>query len=223
MTRLLSRSLLVLLGCAFGGCAAAETPPAVPPVASGPPIDAGPGIVRVHLESPDPELALHGFGAAKLQAEPDGRFRSFGPVEPLCQAPCDTYVDARDERPLVVDGPATPSSSPFLLSDAQGPVRITVEPGNQVLFMTGLVATIVGGASALGGGGLLLVGMVTRTGELTSRPQDLMLGGGIALGAGAAVVVAGLVMRYVGTTFVTIEPGVTGSAAAAADPLTIRW
>jgi hypothetical protein len=195
----------------------------VAPVASGPPIEPGPGIVRVHLESPDPELALRGFGAAKLQAEPDGRFLSFGPVEPLCQAPCDATIDARDDRPLVVEGSTSPASSPFLLSDVQGPVRITVDPGDDTLFTTGLVATMVGGAGALSGGGLLLVGMVTRTGEVTSRPQDLMLGGGIALGVGAALVAAGLVMRYVGTTFIEIETGPTGAAATAAGPLTIRW
>jgi hypothetical protein len=212
-----------MLGCAVSACAAAEAPPALAPVASGPPIDPGPGIVCVHLESPEEGLALRGFGAAKLQAEPDGRFLSFGPVEPLCQAPCDAYVDVRDERPLVVEAPTAPASAPFLLSDLQGPVRITVEPGDDTLFVAGLTTTMVGGTGALVGGGLMLVGMVTRSGELTSRPQDLMLGGGIALGVGAALVAAGLVMRYVGTTFVDIEPGPSGTAATSAEPLTIRW
>jgi hypothetical protein len=205
--------LLALVGAALGAAT----------VASGPPIGAGPGIVRVRLQSPDPELALRGFGAAKLQAEPDGRFLSYGPVEPLCQAPCDTFVDAREDRALWVEGPATPSSTPFLLSNMQGDVRVTVEPGSKALLVTGMVATILGGAGALGGGGVLVVGMVNRGSDLGSGPVDLMIGGGVVLGASAAVVTAGLLMRYFGTTFVEIEPTAAGAAAAAVDPLTLRW
>jgi hypothetical protein len=219
MTRHVLLPLLALGAC---GCAAAEVP-ATPPVASGPPIDAGPGIVRVHIESPDPELTLKGYGAAKLQAEPDGRFLSFGPLEPLCQAPCDSYVDAREDRALEVVGPHTPSSSPFRLSDAQGEVQVTVEPGSKALLVTGMVATILGGAGALGGGGVLAIGMVTRSGDVGSRPQDLMVGGGVTLGASAAVVAVGLLMRYFGSTFVAIEPGAAAGSSASAEGLGWRW
>jgi len=100
---------------------------------------------------------------------------------------------------------------------------VTVEPGSKALRMTGLVATMVGGLGALAGGGLLLVGIVTQSGDVGTEPRSLRVGGGIALGASAAVIGAGLVMSYFGTTFVEIEPGAAGSASASADPLTIRW
>ena len=219
MTR---HSLLPMLALGACGCAAAELP-ATPPVAVGPPIDAGPGIVRVHLESPDPELTLKGYGAAKLQPEPDGRFLSFGALEPLCQAPCDTYVDAREDRALEVVGPGTPSSAPFRLSDAEGDVRVTVEPGSKALLVTGMVATLLGGAGALGGGGVLAIGMVTRSSDVGSGPQNMMIGGGVTLGASAAVVAAGLLMRYFGSTFVAIEPGTAAASQASAAPLGFRW
>jgi hypothetical protein len=53
---------------------------------------------------------------------------------------------------------------------------------------------------------VLLIGMVTKSGDVAQTPDDLMVGGGITLGAGAALLGAGLLMRYFGTTFVEVEP-----------------
>ena len=208
--------LALLLSSAVTGCGAqagelgpGTTPPAQASadIPDGGPISPGPGIVRVHLDSPDPELELRGFGARRLQPLPDGRFRSLGPSPSLCQAPCDKYVDARQGEPLLVAGPKTPPSTPFLLDTSAGDVLVSVEPGNKALLMTGLVTAVLGGLGGVVGGGVLMVGGISKSpSEVSSTPDNLMQGGGIALGGSAAVIAAGIIMRYYGSTTVELGP-----------------
>lgn len=208
---------LALLGVLSAGCGLPK--PTAPveldqeTLAERPRVEPGPGVVRVHLESPDPELELRGFGAATLRPAGDGGLRALDASGVLCKAPCGDAIDARHGQPLVVSGPVTPESSPFVVGELQGDILVTAEPGSKALLTTGMVLAAVGGVGMLAGSGVAVVGLITKSGEVTQTPDELLLGGGIALGASAVVVGVGLVLRYVGTTFVTIEPVAPAKAA----------
>jgi hypothetical protein len=179
-----------------------------PPDELGPPMKPERGMVRIHLESTDParELEIIGFGASRLEPGGDGMFRAHPPTKVLCKAPCDAVIDARETEPLLVGGLGVPTSAPFVLEEMEGDVRITAEPGSNALSTTGTVFAGVGGLGALVGAGIFALGLVTRTGEVTDTPDSLMMGGGIAAGAGVLVLGSGLLMRYFGATYVDVTP-----------------
>jgi hypothetical protein len=196
---------LVASAYGLGGCGA---PLAEVPDELGDPMRPERGVVRIHLESTDPsrELELVGFGATRLEPSGNGTFRPHRPSKVLCKSPCDAVIDGRGAQPLLVTGPGAPTSAPFLVEEFEGDLLVSADPGSSALSTTGTVAAAVGGLGALVGGGVLVLGLVTRTGELTDTPDSLMAGGGIALGASALVFGAGLLMRYVGATYVDLTP-----------------
>jgi hypothetical protein len=165
-------------------------------------IKAGPGIVRVHLESNDPGLQLIGAEVSKLEPAADGTFQSLGPSTILCRAPCDTYVDARVGQFLHVESASTPASQLFQLYDQEGDVTLRVAPGNGPMAVSGAVFSVVGILGVLTGGVVLLVGGLSDSGSAS----DLMVGGGVATGISAAMLGGGIGLAVGGTTDVEIVP-----------------
>jgi hypothetical protein len=196
---------LVGSACGGGGCGA---PLAEVPDELGDPMRPERGVVRIHLESTDSarEVELVGFGATRLEPSGNGTFRPHRPSKVLCKAPCDAVIDGRDAEPLLVSGIGVPTSAPFLVDELEGDVLVTAEPGSPALSTVGTVFAAVGGLGALVGGGVLVLGLVTRTGEVTDTPDSLMAGGAIAMGVSAAVFGAGVLMRYFGATYVDVTP-----------------
>ncbi len=182
----------------------------VMPAAPAPTIPPGDGIVRVHIDSPDPSVELRGFGVSKLRPVGSG-FESLGPSTILCHAPCDSYVDARMGQSMVVAGPGIPSSSWFQLYDRTGDVDLSVRPGNQALSTLSMVGYSLGILAVVGGGSTLLTGAAIKSsdsGGSSNTGGDLEKWGGIVLGGGAVLIGAAVVMDLTGSTKVEIKPGV---------------
>ncbi len=169
----------------------------------------GPGVVKVHIDSPDSGTELRGYGVNKLEPLPDGRLRSVGVSTILCRAPCDEYVDARVGQPLYVVSPDMPSSSLFQLFDQEGEVELTVDPGNAALLTTGTIAEILGTLGAIGGLVTLITGGVIgidAKGTDKTDANEVLLIGGVMFGSSAAVLGAGIAMDLSGQTDIEIVP-----------------
>jgi hypothetical protein len=175
--------------------------PVVPP---------GPGVVRVHIDSPDPTVQLRGFGVQKLRPV-SGGYESLGASTILCTGTCDSYVDARLGQPLAVHGDGFPESAPFQLFDKQGDVDLQVTPGNSTYQTLGVVSLSLGVLAVIGGGSTLLTGALISGSDDSSTGSDLKKWGLITTGAGAGLVGVGIVFTGLGSTDVEVRP-TTGPA-----------
>lgn len=174
---------------------------------SGALIKTGPGVVRMRIESPEPNLELHGLGAQRLDKVPGG-YVGQGPSTLLCRAPCDTVIDARLGQPLKISGADIPDSAPFQVFDKEGEVTARVRPGSQGKLTWSAITGSIGILGAITGGSLLLTGVLVNSGDSESTTGDsLTKWGGITLGVGVALTVTGVVLYNSGTTDVTLEGG----------------
>ncbi|MCA9636721.1 MAG: hypothetical protein KC420_11900, partial [Myxococcales bacterium] len=107
----------------------------------------------------------------------------------VCQAPCDQVIDGRAGYPFFFGGDRMPLSRPVYLNYAEGELHAEVKPGRIGMLIGGVFATSYGGAGVIVGGTLLGV-----------APDRLARPGGILLGAGAALMIAGIVMLVKGRT-----------------------
>lgn len=107
----------------------------------------------------------------------------------VCQAPCGEVIDARAGYPFFFGGDRMPLSRPVYLNYAEGDVSAEVRPGRLGLLMGGVFSVSYGAVGAITGGALLAV-----------SPDRLAKPGGILLGSGAALLVAGIVMVVYGRT-----------------------
>jgi hypothetical protein len=169
-------------------------------------IPPGPGIVKLHIDSPDPRVQLFGTDVDKLVQQPDGNFRSVGPSTILCRAPCDEYIDARKGQQVHLASPDMPPSDSFHLYANAGDVNVRVEPGNSALYTTGGWLGTLGVLGVITGGVVLLVGGIDKSGGDGDKADDILLGGGVTLGASAAVLGAGIGMTLGGETDIEITP-----------------
>ncbi len=186
-----------------------DAPPAQNPTvdvkSNGPVVPPGPGVVRVHIESPDPTVQLRGFGVQKLRPV-DGGYQSLGASTILCTGTCDSYVDARLGQPLAVHGDDYPDSAPFQLFDKQGDVDLEVTPGNATYQTLGVVSLSLGVLAVIGGGSTLLTGALISGSDDSSTGSDLKKWGLITTGAGAGLVGLGIVFTGLGSTDVEVRP-----------------
>lgn len=186
--------------------------------ASGAPlIQPSEGIVRVHMNSPDPDVELRGIGVRKLV--PDGTgFRSTGMSTILCRPPCDTYLDARVGQSLYVAGPHIPDSRAFQLYDKKGDVDLAVRPGNKTLSTLSGVGYALGSLAVLGGISTATTGLVVH--DNANSDKDLKNGanlekwGLVTLGSGAVLIGAGVAFDLTGKTKVTLTSPATQTASA---------
>jgi hypothetical protein len=174
------------------------TPPLIQP---------GDGIVRVHMDSPDPSVELRGIGVQKLVSQGTG-FRSTGMSTILCRPPCDSYVDARVGQSLYVAGPDIPDSRSFQLYDRKGDVKLDVRPGNRTLSTLAAIGYTIGSLAVLGGLSTATTGLVVHDNAHTQKDLDnggaLEKWGLITLGGGAAFIGAGVAFDLTGKTKVTL-------------------
>jgi hypothetical protein len=180
-------------------------------------IPPGPGIVKIHIDSPDPQVQLYGTEVDKLVQLPDGNFRSVGQSRILCRAPCGEYIDARKGQQIFLASPDMPPSDFFALYAHEGAVDVRVEPGNSAL------ATAGGWLSALGVlGGIAGVATAITGVAMSSRDEDkggdVLLAGGVTSGVSAAFLGAGIAMTMSGSTDIEITPPAGMPPAAITPP-----
>ncbi|GMV18864.1 MAG: hypothetical protein HS104_41040 [Polyangiaceae bacterium] len=195
--------------------AKAAPPPETPSVGglgvatpnSGALIRSGPGVVKLHIESPDPSVQLHGLGAQRLD-QVAGGYVGQGASTLLCRAPCDAVIDARLGQPLKIAGPDIPDSAPFTVYDKEGEVTARVRPGNSGKLTWSAITGSTGILAVITGGSLLLTGaLINSTDSASTSGDGLVKWGAITLGGGVALTTAGVILWNSGTTDVTLEGG----------------
>jgi hypothetical protein len=174
-------------------------------------IRSGPGVVRVHIESSDPTVELHGLGAQRLDEVPGG-YVGQGPSTLLCRAPCDAPIDARLGQPLAIVGPNIPDSAPFAVYDKEGDVTARVRPGNSTRQTLGAFSAGTGILAIATGGSLLLTGVMLASGSSESTgnqntAHDLKKWGAITLGGGLVLTTGGVLLMSSGATDVELAGG----------------
>jgi len=172
---------------------------------SGTLIKPGPGVVRLHIESPDPNVELHGIGAQRLDPVAGG-YVGQGPSTLLCRAPCDTFIDARLGQPLAIAGRDIPDSSTFQLYDKEGDHTVRVRPGSRSKLTWSAITGTTGVLAVLTGGSILLTGLLLQSADSSPGSGDsLVKWGGITLGGGVVLTTTGVILYNSGTTDVTVE------------------
>lgn len=131
-----------------------------PPIpADDEPVALGPGVVKVHIDSEDPDalIQLIRFGPAvatqvPVQQQGGGTVMTTAMIpsrELICTAPCDSWVDGRKGQQFVVAGDGIPESDPFRLHEKEGDVTLQVDPGSGMGLMGGFTLTYLGIAGAV--------------------------------------------------------------------------
>jgi hypothetical protein len=173
-------------------------------------IRSGPGVVRIHVESPDPDVELQGVGAQRLD-QVAGGYVGQGPSTLLCRGACDTLIDARLGQPLKIAGPNMPDSAPFQVYDKEGDVTARVKPGSSSALTWSAITGTVGVLGVLTGGSLLLTGTILRSAasddSSIDRGKDLQLVGGLTLGGGVVFTTTGIILWNAGSTDVELDTG----------------
>ena len=201
---------------------AAPPPPAPPAAPPSPPnapagADLTPtelGLARIHIMTDDPQVQLHHYLGMAPAGYVTSRHGGVTPVlgtvsEVVCRTPCGEVIDGRKGDEFYFAGKGITPSAPFQVFDKQGDFTAEVHPGS--------VGKRVGGLfSVIGGGGLAAVGMMTLGLGAISEDQSFTTIGGVALGVGAVVLVAGIVMLVSSKTTYDLHPTIAGGATAPA-------
>ena len=114
----------------------------------------------------------------------------FAAARSVCRAPCGKVIDGSGGYPFVFGGERLMPSRAFFLKDLEGDYVARVRPGRWGLMAGGIVMSSLGYAGTLSGG--LLVGI--------TRDQEVRTVGGVVLGVGVALLVAGITMAVHGVT-----------------------
>ncbi|HEY4117308.1 MAG TPA: tetratricopeptide repeat protein [Byssovorax sp.] len=210
-------------GGVFGGVV---TMPQAPPPELGPN-----GVVRVHIDTRSPDVALFALDP------------SYGGMVELtrqvCVTPCDQVVDARQGQNFFFAGEGVPPSSKFRMNDRAGDVTARVAPGSGGLRGLGLAFITLGGTSAIVGAIFLPIGLAT-TPSTQQAAENKRLGisdggsgtmttiGGITLGVGGFVLLGGILLTVFNTTSYKLAPGSVAAPAKKAAwspvaPTTLRF
>ncbi|HEY1694447.1 MAG TPA: hypothetical protein VGG39_19895 [Polyangiaceae bacterium] len=208
-------------------------PPPPPPPPSVPPAPklGGPGVVRVHIDSPsqvtllDVHLVSHpvteswvdGFGNTVTRDATATELHE----DPLCSSPCDRVI--RDSY-LRIAGKGFPSSSGFDLGGRTGDLTLRVRPGSDAEYAGGIAAIVVGSLATVVGTIMIPLNEKdstttdANTGAKVHVPDPALRTAGIGLIAGGIVGIAGgIALVLFGRTTVTVSPQ-AGLAPAAAKP-----
>ena len=166
---------------------AAAPPPQAPATMQGPPPAAS---IVVHIDTDSPSLVL--------QAQtPGGRWDGRGGWTTVCQGSCDQPV------PLGVlyrvSGDGVRSSRPFQIGGQPGGrAQLVATTASSGSFTTGIVLASVGGAAAVIGLSLTLLGLVVGTycgfGVSCTGDAGLITGGLVTTGVGVVGIVIGIVL-----------------------------
>jgi hypothetical protein len=173
-----------------GAPAPAAATPAQPP--------SEPGVVHLHVESPEPvEIYRHLDVSA-------GRAAELSAPTMVCGSPCDVSLDGRKGQEFSVAGIDVNESARFKVTGMTGEQDLAVSPGPSGLHTAGVASTVGGGAVAVGGAGLaILAALQNRTDtettangvvlHVTQNYSQLETAGLVVLGVGVAAAVVGVV------------------------------
>ena len=185
-------------GPGYGGAPPPQPQPVAPPA----PQMGSPGVVRLHIESPE---TVRLFEHAPLTYAQVG---AYGVVidqrRQICVSPCDEVIDGRRGQIFSAAGDF-PGSKSFTLAERQGDVELTVDPGSSGLRTLGVVTVALGGAAILGGilvavlGSISVPETVCDESGCHDKPEDksvspaaigLLVGGGVGVVGGIVLIVA---------------------------------
>ncbi|HEY2518453.1 MAG TPA: hypothetical protein VGI39_46610 [Polyangiaceae bacterium] len=217
--------------------------PAPPPPPAPPPEPLlGPGMPRVHIQTENPQVQLHRYMGTAITGyhttttyTGHGTISSTAPVsttlsEVICRVPCDTIVDGRNGDEFFFAGKGVTPSPKFQLFNQSGDLTAAVQPGSKGARVGGLVSLLLGGVAAVTGGTLMIIGANTSSttssfespsGSMygnysttsSSSGQGLTTAGEVALGVGAAAIIAGIILLTNSKTTYTILPSQPARAA----------
>jgi hypothetical protein len=177
-----------------------------------PPSAPQPGAPFVHVDNEgELPVVLHQVTSRVAMVGPGGT--AFGVVaKPICRAPCDQIVDAREGQIFFFAGEGVVSSPQFTLSPRLGPrVHMAVRPGGTGRRAGGIVMASLGGAALLGGITMIALGAtatsVTDAGASSAPSKGTMIAGGITAGLGLGLLIGGIAVIVQGSTRVTfVQP-----------------
>lgn len=199
ISRLLAFALAPLLAACGGNRTQVVTFPPQPSVA---PTEPGPGTPAVHIEGTNGasvegvELReLVGVELTPYSAQAPGfaatGYRTNAVGHRVCTAPCAAVVDGRGGREFYFAGKGISESRRFTLAGESGALRFAVSPGNESSANAGIPITGVGGAAVVVGGFVLGFGLYTKSDDAPKAGAGLLVGGGVALCAGLALLLSG--------------------------------
>jgi hypothetical protein len=132
-------------------------------------------------------------------------------IAKVCDAPCQTRLEADPDVSYYADGPDLPASRAFTLAD---PVRsLTVTGGSTTMLGLGAASILVGGLAVATGGSLWIIGAVqtsdaARTGHSVGPNGHTLTRAGMGtLISGVALVAIGIPLVLLGRTHVTADGG----------------
>jgi hypothetical protein len=160
------------------------------------------GVVVLHINSDDPDLALFEMTGSGAFAGGYG-VATFSTATFICRAPCDKVIDARDGRPFRFGGDGVTDSDSFSLSEWQGHVVVDVDVGSSTARTAGVWMTILGAPFVLSGG----IGMgVALSGSIDAAPVAIS---SVILGTGIVVTSIGIPLMVNNDTDYELRSGVT--------------
>ncbi|HFE47391.1 MAG TPA: hypothetical protein ENJ18_18200 [Nannocystis exedens] len=112
----------------------------------------------------------------------------------ICAAPCDQVVDLKQGDQFFVSGKRVSGSKAFSIAPDQGDLTVSVKPGRQGVLLGGFLIAPLGFSSLLAGAIWYPIAKryLAETGDPNLKPAiGMMIGGGIALVGGVAMVILG--------------------------------
>lgn len=200
---------------------AAPVEPAPPP--EPPPAQLGqPGVVRLHIETDDPDVRLieevsttHGYVS--------GYGFAMTELREACAPPCDQIIDGRRGQSFYFDGDGVVTTDAFTLSGFSGNMTAHVDPGSRGLQIGGVIMLPLGAMVMLAGPIMIVLANVERTeynyGYGEEDTQEIIfpegnLVGGIMLGAGAGLLTGAIVMLVAGGSSYELVQGAPAGQTA---------
>ncbi|KYF70733.1 hypothetical protein BE17_52805 [Sorangium cellulosum] len=176
-----------------------------------------PGIVRVHIETDEPQVQLM-VVTGKSTVRTDRSITKANLADVVCRTPCDAIIDSRNGEEFFFGGRGIVPSSEFQLFDRSGDVSIKVDPGSTFGHGASQIMTYVGWLAALTGG-LVMVNAYIQEDQHESHHGAKLVGLSI-VGAGAALGGSGYILRAASQT--TYELSTPGARALVA-PSGLVW
>jgi len=186
-----------------------------------------PGVVRLHIDSPEPGMQLYRVNTSpypQYRTNP-GTVAAFPLSDLICLEPCDKYLDGRLGQQFFFGGSNMPPSAPFQVYKRSGTLNASVEPGSDARFISGIMTGTLGGITTILGATVWILGvaegdvqkknpdgtpMVNAAGAPITERGPLLAGGDIAgpiaFGVGAAALVVGILVGRSGEISYTLSP-----------------
>lgn len=199
---------------------AAPVEPAAPPAA--PPAKLGqPGVVRLHIETDDPDVRLieevsttHGYVS--------GYGFAMTELREACAPPCNQVIDGRRGQSFYFGGQGVVETDTFVLSGYSGDVTAHVDPGSRGLQIGGVIMLPLGAMVMIAGPIMIVLANVEEQQYSweEDEPQEVIfpegnLVGGIMLGAGAGLLTGAIIMLVAGGSSYELVQGAPAGQTAA--------